>query len=228
MLGDINIEIERKEIKNLHLSVYPPNGIVKIAAPSSMKMDTIRVFAISKLRWIKCQQQKILSQEREPPRHYIDRETHYVWGRRYLLKVIETNRAPKIQLKHRQIIFYARVNATIEKKQAIMESWQREQLKKALNTLIDKWQPIMGVKVHQVFIQKMKTRWGSCNTGSASLRLNSELAKKPKSCLEYVLVHEMAHLIEPTHNNHFIALMDKYMPDWRFLRDLLNKAPLGC
>lgn len=227
MLGEFNIEIIWKNIKNLHLSVYPPSGAVRIAAPLSMKIDTIRLFAISKLNWIKRQQKKLMTQDRESIRLYVDGESHYVWGKRYLLKLAEDNRMDGVQLKHNKICLFLRANSSYETKQSIMDRWYREQLKMALPPLIDKWQLLIGVKVQRFFIQKMKTKWGSCNTGTASLRFNSELAKKNRTCLEYIVVHEMIHLLEPSHNQRFVALMDKFMPNWHFQRDLLNKSPLA-
>lgn len=227
VLREFNIEIIWKDIRNLHLSVYPPNGAVRIAAPLSMKIDAIRVFAVSKLNWIKRQQKKLITQDRESVRLYVDGESHYVWGRRYLLKITEDSRAMGVQLKHNKICLCVRTNLSYEKKQSIMNAWYRQQLKTALHPLIDKWQLLIGVKARRFFIQKMKTKWGGCNTGTASLRFNSELAKKPRSCLEYIVVHEMIHLLEPIHNHRFVALMDKFIPNWRFQRDLLNKSPLS-
>jgi predicted metal-dependent hydrolase len=224
-LGEIAVDVVKKDIKNVHLSVYPPTGKVRISAPLRMNLDTIRVFAISKLGWIKQQQKKINGQEREPPREYLDRESHYLWGKRYLLKVMEKDAAPEVELKHNQMLLQARPAASEEKKQAILEEWYRSQLKKAVPSLIAKWEPLMGVKVERFFVQRMKTKWGSCS-GSASIRLNTDLAKKPRECLEYIVVHEMAHLLEPTHNSRFIALMDLFMPQWRFCREVLNRLPV--
>ena len=225
-LGEIAVEVVQKDIKNLHLSVYPPAGRVRISAPLRMNLDTIRVFAISKLDWIKQQQRKLAQQERETPREYLDRESHYVWGKRYLLNVIESDEAPKVELKHSKMHVWLRPGASCEKKKAIVEEWYREQLKEAVPALISKWELLMGVKVERFFVRKMKTKWGSSRPESRSIRLNTDLAKKPPQCLEYIVVHEMAHLLEPTHNNHFVTLMDKFMPQWRFCRAELNRLPL--
>lgn len=225
-LGEIAVDVMKKNIKNVHLSVYPPVGKVRISAPLRMDLDTIRVFAISKLGWIKQQQKKIREQEREPPREYSDRESHYVWGKRYLLKVIEKEAAPGVELKHNQIHLQTRPAAGEEKKQAVLEEWYRSQLKQTAPPLIAKWEPLMGVRVERFFVRRMKTKWGSCSCGSASIRLNTDLAKKPQECLEYIIVHEMAHLLEPTHNKRFIALMDDFMPNWRFYREVLNRLPV--
>ncbi len=225
-LGDIDVEVVFKEIKNIHLSVHPPHGRVRVSAPSRMSLDTLRVFVISKLDWIKQQQKKLRGQARETPREYLNRESHYVWGKRYLLKVVEVDAAPEVELKPSSLILRVRPGTTREKKHAIVEGWYREQIKEIAPRLINKWAPLMGVKVERWFVQQMKTKWGSCNPGKRSIRLNTELAKKPSVCLEYILVHEMAHLLEPTHNAHFIALMDQFMPDWRPRRDQLNQLPV--
>ncbi len=226
-LGDITVDVVLKDIKNIHLSVYPPSGRVRISAPARMSLDTIRVFAISKLDWIKRQQRKLQEQEREAPREYLDRESHTVWGNRYLLKVVEADEAPSVELQHSQILLRARPGADEAKKQAVLEEWYRQQLKQAAPPLIAKWEALMGVKIERFFVQRMKTRWGSCNPGARTIRLNTELAKKPRECLEYIIVHEAAHLLEPTHNARFVALMDRFMPNWQFYRDRLNRFPVS-
>lgn len=225
-LGDMRVEVVRKEIKNLHLSVLPPQGKVRVAAPRHMNLDTIRVFVISKLAWIRAQQRKMLAQERETPREYLDRESHYVWGRRYLLKRVEKETAPAIELRHRRLVLQVRLGAGEARSQEILEAWYREQIRAAVPELIARWEPVMGVKVGRVFVQRMKTKWGSCNPSSGAIRLNTELAKKPPECLEYIVVHEMAHLLEPTHNVRFVSLMDLFMPHWQHVRDELNRLPV--
>jgi hypothetical protein len=226
-LGEMTVEVEQKDIKNLHLSVYPPTGRVRISAPLRMDLDTIRVFAITKLAWIKNQQKKLREQERETPREYLDRESHYLWGKRYLLAVIESSRPPQVQLQHRKILLQVRSGTDAKKKQEVVEAWYREQIRQAVPSLLAKWEPVMGVRVHRFFVQRMKTRWGSCNASTGSIRLNSELAKKPRACLEYLVVHEMVHLMEPTHNRHFITLMDQFMPNWQLYREMLNRLPVA-
>ncbi len=226
MLGDIAVDVELKNIKNVHLSVYPPNGRVRVAAPKHMNLDTIRVFAVSKLGWIQKQQKRLREQERETFREYLDRESHYVWGERYLFKIVETDSAPSAELKGKNMILRVRPESTTETKGAIVAKWYREQLKAAIPDLFAKWEPIVGVNVERIFVQKMKTKWGSCNPGRRSVRLNTDLAKKPAYCLEYVLVHELTHMLERTHNSHFAALMDQFMPQWREYRELLNTGPL--
>ena len=225
-LGGISVDVVRKDIKNLHLSVFPPTGRVRIAAPARMDLDTIRVFAVTKLGWIKCQQRRILAQERETPREYLDRESHYVWGRRYLLDVVEADAAPTVELKHRKLVLQVRPGSDEAKRQEILEAWYRVMLKRALPALIAKWEPLMGVRVPRFFVQRMKTKWGGCNPDARSIRLNTELAKKPPECLEYIVVHEMAHLLEATHGQRFRALMDQVMPAWEFHRVQLNRLPV--
>lgn len=225
-LGDITVEVVLKDIKNVHLSVYPPAGRVRISAPSRMSLDTIRVFAISKLDWIKRQQEKLRGQQRETPRDFLDRESHYLWGKRYLLKVIEAEAAPEITLKHSQMLLQVRPGTEVERRQALVDAWYREQLRAALPDLVAKWESLMGVKVVRFYVQRMRTRWGTCNPRRRSIRLNTELAKKPRECLEYILIHEMVHLLEPSHNAHFVRLMDHFMPKWRHHRDRLNQLPV--
>ena len=225
-LGEITVQVVQKEIKNLHLSVYPPSGAVRIAAPLRTNMETIRVFAISKLGWIKQQQQKLRAQERETPREYLDRESHYLWGKRYLLKLIERDEVPQITLAHNTLLLQIRPQASDAKKQAIVDGWYRQQVKQAAPPLFAKWEPILDVQVARFFVQQMKTKWGSCSPALCSIRLNTDLAKKPPECLEYIVVHEMVHLLEPTHNSRFIALMDQFMPHWPFVRDQLNQLPV--
>lgn len=225
-LGELIVEVVKKDIKNIHLSVYPPTGRVRISAPRHMSLDTIRVFAIAKLGWIKQQQQKLQSQERESPREYLDRESHYLWGRRYLLKVVEIDAAPAVYLHHNKLLLQVRPATDEARKAAILAEWYRQQLKEAVPPLIATWEPLMGVTVERFFVQHMKTRWGSCNPTTRGIRLNTELAKKPPECLEYIVVHEMAHLLEPTHNQRFIALMDSFIPQWRSSRDILNRLPV--
>lgn len=226
-LGTIAVDVVLKDIKNIHLSVHPPAGKVRIAAPLRMDLDTIRVFAITKLAWIKSQQKKLREQERETPREYLDRESHYVWGKRYLLKLVEKDAAPSVELKHSKMVLQLRPAASHEKKQEVLDAWYREQLKAAVPSLVAKWEKALGVKACKVFVQKMKTKWGSCNPAAGNIRLNTDLAKKPPACLEYIVAHELAHLLERHHNERFIALMDAHMPQWRLYREVLNSLPLA-
>jgi len=225
-LGDIEVDVVLKDIKNVHLSVHPPTGRVRIAAPKRTHIDTIRVFAISKLDWIKQQQTKLRAQERETPRDYVDRESHYAWGRRYLLTVSERDEPPSIELKHSRMLLRVRPGTDKDKRGALVEEWYREQLREAVPALLTRWQPLLGVRVERFFVQRMKTKWGSCNHKAGTIRLNTELAKKPAECLEYIVLHELVHLVEPTHNARFVALMDQFMPKWQFHRQVLNRLPV--
>jgi hypothetical protein len=225
-LGDIPVDVVRKDIKHVHLSVYPPTGRVRISAPRRMSLDTLRVFAISKLDWIRRQQIKLREQERETPREYLDRESHYVWGERYLLEVVESDEPPAIELGHGRMHLRVRPGTDEDKRRALVEAWYRRQLREAVLPLLARWQPLLGVEVERFFIQRMKTKWGSCNHRTRTIRLNTELAKKPPECLEYVVVHELVHLLEPTHNARFVALMDRFLPQWQHYRDALNRLPV--
>jgi predicted metal-dependent hydrolase len=225
-LGGIVVSVVLKDIKNVHLSVYPPSGRVRIAAPRRMSIDTIRVYAISRLDWIRKQQRKLREQERETPREYIDRESHYVWGRRYLLAVREADEPPSISLKPRRMLLRVRPGASETKRAVLIDEWYRAQIKAAVPPLLERWENLIGVKAERVFVQRMKTKWGSCNHEAQTIRLNTELAKKPPECLEYIVVHELVHLVEPTHNARFMALMDRYMPRWQSYREKLNRLPV--
>ena len=226
-LGGISVDVVFKDIKNVHLSVHPPTGRVRISAPERMNLDAIRIFAISKLGWIKRQQITLRGQERETPREYLDRESHYLWGKRYLLHVLEMDAAPGVQLDHGKMLLRVRPRASEDKKQEIVAQFYREQIRAAIPALIARWASVMGVTVDRFYVQQMKTKWGSCNPRARAIRLNTELAKKPKHCLEYIVVHEMAHFLVRHHNDRFTALMDKFMPQWRHYREELNRFPLG-
>jgi predicted metal-dependent hydrolase len=225
-LGNIAVDVVLKDIKNVHLSVHPSTGRVRISAPKRMSIDTIRFFVISKLDWIKQQQTRLREQERETPREYVERESHYVWGTRYLLTVSESDEPPSIEVKHGCMHLRVRPRSDEDKRRALVEEWYRGQLKEAVPPLLTRWQPLLGVRVERFFVRRMKTRWGSCNHKARTIRLNTELAKKPEECLEYIVVHELVHLLEPTHNARFIALMDRFMPKWQFHRQALNRLPV--
>jgi predicted metal-dependent hydrolase len=225
-LGDIAVNVVRKNIKNVHLSVCPPTGNVRISAPLRMNLDTIRVFAISKLDWIKKHQQKIRSQVRETPREFLDRESHYLWGKRYLLNLIEIDAPPQLELRHDLLLLQVHPGTDIVKKRDIIDEFYRQQIAAALPPLIDKWERLMGVSVTSFSVRKMKTKWGSCTPSLGTIRFNLELAKKPAECLEYVVVHELVHLLEPSHNSRFVAFMDSFLPKWRFYQSELNRLPI--
>jgi hypothetical protein len=224
IINDIEIELTKKNIKNLHLSVHPPDGRVKISAPNRMDIDTIRLFAISKLAWIKRQQSKFKSQERQPEREYVSGESHYFLGQRYLLNVIYTNKRKQgVEVRNKKYIdLYVRENAPKHIRERVMIEWYRKQLKELIPPLIAKWEPIIGVKVKEFGVKRMKTCWGTCNTKAKRIWINLELAKKSPTCLEYVVVHEMVHLLERHHNERFKAYMDKFIPNWRAVKAELN------
>ena len=192
-----------------------------------MSLDTIRLYAISRLGWIKEQQSKLRGQERETPREYLDRESHYVWGRRLLLRVVEEVAAPSVEIAHNGLVLRVRPGTDARAREAVVSSWYRQLLKTAVPSLLETWQPRLGVTVAGFFVQQMKTKWGSCNPLAGTIRLNTELAKKPRECLEYIVVHEMIHVLEPTHNARFTMLLDRAMPQWQHRRDELHRLPLA-
>ena len=226
VIGDIPVDVVLKDIRNIHLSVHPPAGRVRLSAPVGMDIDTLRLYAISRLGWIKKQRRKLCGQERETPREYLNRESHYLWGKRYLLKIVEREAPSAVDVQHSAILLYIRPDASQEKKQSLLDAWYRKQLKAAIPDLIALWEKRVGVRVNEFGIKKMKTKWGTCNPDARRIWVNLELAKKPKECLEYIVVHEMVHLLEHHHNERFIALMDDMLPKWRSLRDDLNRLPV--
>ncbi|SFD64991.1 hypothetical protein SAMN05518672_102790 [Chitinophaga sp. CF118] len=226
-LGDIEIELIQKNIKNVHLSILPPQGAVRISAPVHLSEETIRLYAISKLSWIKSQQRKIRSQVRESKRQFLNKETHYFQGRKYLLRIIKEDKPAKVVLHKNHIDLHIRPDTKIEQCQVIINEWYRTELKKLVPALIHKWEKIMGVEVMDWGIKQMKTKWGTCNIEARRIWLNLELAKKPLECLEYIIVHEMVHLLERNHNDRFLFYMDKFMPQWKTLRDKLNRLPVS-
>jgi predicted metal-dependent hydrolase len=225
-LGSIVADLVRKDIKNIHLSVYPPAGGVRISAPLRMNVEAVRAFAVSKLGWIKVQQKQIIAQERESPREFLERESHYVSGKRYLLRIVERDGPPRIELRARQLVLEVRGATAQKRREQLIDRWYRAQIKEAALLLISKWEPILGVKVERLFIQRMKTKWGSCSRVARAIRMNTELAKKPRECLEYIVLHEMVHLLEPNHGKGFIDRMESAMPLWRQYRNQLNQLPV--
>jgi len=219
--------VARKDIKNVHLSVHPPSGRVTLVAPKGTRPEVARAYAVSKLGWIRDQQAKLRGQARETPRKFVERESHYLWGRRYLLSVKEKEARPSVRLDHRRIVLTIRPGTSRPKREAVMHEWHKSLLHYALLELIRKWEPRLGVKVAGYFLQRVKTKWGSCNHRARKIRLNTELVKKPKDLLEYVVVHEMLHLVAPTHSEQFLALMGRHYPTWREARAELNELPLA-
>ena len=226
-LGEIKVEVILKNIKNIHLAVHPPLGRVRIAAPERMSLDTIRVFALTKISWIKKQQQKFQLQDREAPREFINRESHYLFGERYLLQVIEKAAAPRIEAKHTTLVLSIRPGTSPVKKKAIIDDWYRSQLKQLAGPLIAKWENRMDVRVDSFGIKKMKTKWGTCKPEARRIWLNLELAKKPVNCIEYIIVHELVHLFEKNHNERFVGMLTKYLPDWKGIKEELNRLPVA-
>jgi predicted metal-dependent hydrolase len=225
-LGPTAISVTRKDIKHVHLSVHPPSGRVTMVAPLATRSEVARAYAVSKLRWIRGQQTKLRGQAREAPRQFVERESHYLWGRRYLLTVSEEEAKPSVRLSHRRITLAVRPGSGRAKREAVIHAWHRSLLHDALPGLIRKWEPKLGVEVTGYFLQRMKIKWGSCNHRAGHIRLNTELVRKPKDLLEYVIVHEMIHLLEPTHSERFIAILGIHYPSWREARAELNELPL--
>jgi predicted metal-dependent hydrolase len=227
-ISDLSIEVTRKDIKHVHLSVHPPNGRVTLVAPTATRLEVARAYAVSKLRWIREQQKKLRNQAREAPRRFVERESHQVWGRRHLLTIKYRDTKPSISLDHKRITLTVRPGTDEQRRSEVIHEWHKQLLHEAVPTLIKKWEPKLGVKVRAYFLQRMKTKWGSCNHRSGHIRLNTELVKKPKDLLEYVIVHEMIHLLEPTHSERFIAILQQHYPSWRVARAELNDLPLGA
>lgn len=227
-IGEIAIAVTQKDIKNVHLSVHPPSGRVTLVAPSGTRLEVARAYAASKLSWIRDQQAKLRTQARETPRQFTERESHYLWGRRYLLSVSEKEARPSVRLDHRRILLTVRPGTSRAKREAIIHEWHKNLLHAGVPALIQKWEKKLGVHVANYFLQRMKTKWGSCNHRARNIRLNTELVKKPKDLLEYVIVHEMIHLIVASHSKQFLRLMTKHLPAWREARVDLNELPLAA
>lgn len=227
-IGDISISVTRKNIKYVHLSVHPPEGRVTLSVPIKTRLEVARAFAVTRLSWIRKQQDKLRNQAREMPREFLERESHYLWGRRHLLSVIEQNTKPSVTVDHKRITLYVRPGSDHTKKASVIHAWHKSLLHEFIPTLINTWEPRLGVTVTAYFLQRMKTRWGSCNPRAGHIRLNTELVKKPKDLVEYVVVHEMLHLIEPSHNKRFTSLMDRHYPTWREARAELNALRLAA
>ncbi|MGV0985472.1 MAG: M48 family metallopeptidase [Limnohabitans sp.] len=226
-LGDITISVAFKAIKNVHLTVHPPDGQVSLVAPLGTRPEVARAYAITRLGWIRQQQATLGAQARETPRQYVERESHYLWGRRHLLNVVEGEGKAFVTLDHKRITLRVRPGSDAAKRAEVLHEWHKRLLHDVVPSLIAKWQPRLGVQVSGYFLQRMKTQWGSCNHAAGNIRLNTELVKKPKDLLEYVVVHEMAHLLEPTHSERFAALLDLHYPTWREARAELNELPLA-
>jgi len=225
-LGEVRIQVTRKGVKNVHLSVHPPHGEVTLVAPTSTRLEVARAYAITKLGWIRNQQAILQQQAREEPRQFVTRESLYLWGQRYLLEVEEKDTKPGVTWDHTGIRLTVRPGSDRAKRAEVVHEWHKQLLHKAVPPLIRKWEQRLGVKVTGYYLQKMKTKWGSCNHRAGNIRLNTELVKKPKELLDYIVLHEVAHLLEPTHSERFTTILDKHFPGWRTARDELNALPL--
>lgn len=226
-VGDLEVEVIKKDIKNIHLGVYPPIGRVRLSAPESSNDEKIRLFIVSKLPWIRKNQRKFKSKERLTKSFYIARESHYINGRRYLM-VVNVNEQNKneVILKKNTVELYLKENYSTEKRQVIFEKWIRKNLRSRVSILLDKWSSVMDLQCKEWKIKKMKTKWGSCNQQAKRLWFNLELMKVDDNCLEYIIVHELAHLKYKNHNKYFFETLSKYMPDWEYRKTSLNQTLL--
>lgn len=228
IVSNIEVQVVRKAIKNLHLAVYPPNGRVRVAVPHHITDDNVRLAVISKLSWIKKQQAGFQAQSRQSQREMVSGESHYFLGRRYLLDVVERWGPHDAEIKNNtDLVLYVTPRTSRDNRERALHEWYRAELKKRVSKLIAKWEPITGQTVADWGIKRMKTKWGSCNITERRIWLNLELAKKPPECLEYILVHEMVHLLERHHNDNFRTYLNRFLPQWRLHRDVLNSSPLA-
>ena len=227
-VSGIKVDVVRKDIKNLHLGVYPPHGRVRVAAPLVVKDEAVRLAVIDKLGWIKRQRAKFAEQPRQSQREMVNGESHYFLGQRYRLRVHEHDGPARVAVRGvASLDLFVRPGASAGQREAVLQRWQREQLKALVPPLLEQWQSAIDVQVADWGIKKMKTKWGSCNPSSWRVWFNLELAKRPVQCLEYILVHELVHLLERHHNERFTALMETHLPQWRQYRQMLNRTPLG-
>lgn len=227
-VSGIEVQVVRKDIKNVHLAVYPPNGRVRVAVPLHVTDDNVRLAVINKLGWIKKQQAAFLAQSRQSQREMVTGESHYVWGQRYLLDVVERAGRHEVAIKNNtHLTLTVNPGTTRDNRELALNEWYRAELKQRVPAFLAKWEPIIGVNVAKWGVKKMKTKWGSCHIAERRIWLNLELAKKPMECLEYILVHELVHLLERQHNEAFRAHMDRFLPHWPLHRDVLNAAPLA-
>lgn len=227
-VSGIRVDVVRKDIKNLHLGVYPPHGRVRVAAPLVVKDEAVRLAVIDKLGWIKRQKSKFVDQPRQSQREMVNGESHYFLGKRYRLRVHAHDGKARVAVRGiASLDLFVRPGASADQKEAVLQRWQREQLKVLVAPLLEKWQSAIGVQIADWGIKRMKTKWGSCNVSARRVWFNLELAKRPVQCLEYILVHELVHLLERHHNERFTALMEAHLPQWRQYRQMLNMTPLG-
>lgn len=227
-VAGIDVDVVYKHIKNMHIAVYPPLGRVRVAAPKRLDDEAIRIAIVQRLPWIKRQREQLRNAVRQSEREMVTGESHYVWGQRYRLKTVDSPSRIRFEVKGDRLIMHAPSNSTAEARRDALVRWHRQILKTEIPTLLEKWEPVVGRKIPKWSVRRMKTKWGSCNRESAHLWFNLELVKKHPGCLEYIVVHEMTHLLERNHNAHFTELMDRFLPDWRARRDELNTAPLAA
>ena len=227
-VNGLSVKVVRKKIKNLHLAVYPPDGCIRIAVPEIIDDEAVRLAIISRYEWIKRQTKSFQDQARESKREFTTGESHFYLGRRYLLDIFYTSKSPYVEIRNKKIIVL-NINRKhgVETRKKLLSDWYRKEMKKILPPIIRKWEIKSGLKVYSYGIKRMKTKWGSCNPAHKRIWINLELIKKPISCIEYIVVHEMVHLLEPTHNENFISHMNRILPGWKNLRDELNRSPLA-
>jgi predicted metal-dependent hydrolase len=224
-VSDISVDVIKKDIKNIHLAVYPPSGRVRLSSPRSVKTESLRLFVISKLGWIKKHIRKMNAQVRVPDREYIQGESHWVQGQRFLLNIIEEEAPPKVKIRNKKYLdLSVRPGSDKSKREEVIKEWYRGMLKEQIPALIEKWENELGVTVQDWGVKQMKTKWGSCNINAKRIWLNLELAKKPKPLLDYVILHEIAHLKERLHNDRYKGILTKHMPSWKSRQDELNKV----
>lgn len=230
--GDITAELVQKDIRTLRVTVYSPNGLVRISAPRRMPLEAVHAFVNSRLGWIKRHRSQFRQQVRAPVLRFVDGESHALWGKPCSLDIWLADAPPIVEKRGRKIMLQIRPGTRMDKRRELVERWYRDQIKEALPAMLARWEPRMGVSVRHVYVQRMKTKWGTCNPRARTIRINTELVHKHPRSLEYIVVHELAHLLETSHDYRFEAVMDRFMPKWRKLRDELNRdaspnAPLG-
>ncbi len=226
-VSSINVSIDRKDIKNLHVGVYPPNGRVRVAAPVHIDNEAVRLAVISKLAWIKKQVRHFQEQPRQTEREMVSGESHYFLGKRYLLEVVYGAKKHQVVLNHSTLEIHVKMGTSIENRQKLLNAWYRGHLHTVAQEFISKWEDRTGIELNSWSIKKMRTKWGSCNIDKRNILINLNLAKAPVECIEYIVVHEMVHLLERHHNNNFKSYMDRYLPEWKKCREILNQSVLG-
>lgn len=227
-VSDISVEITRKNIKNLHLSVCPPQGSVKLSVPKHITDDNVRLAVVERLSWIKKHQEEFKKQPRQTERLFITGESHYFRGKRYILDIVERHGKHIVEITNNaRMVLYVKPHTSKDNKALVLENFYRDHLKNEIPRLLTKWLPVIDKPLDFWGIKRMKTKWGSCNTPSKRIWINLELAKKSPECLEYILVHELVHLHERHHNDNFLRLMERFLPSWRHSRDVLKSEPLA-